>query len=99
MKKGSSKTNLYLRRTLSKTTEDKFQRSIAQQLDNQNNENIFHNRNTSATAKKRTLERDHIKYSNARTDTNSDIQSSQTKTKIQIKNTALPKTIRKQNLN
>lgn len=99
MKKGSSKTNLYLRRTLSKTTQDKFQRSIAQQLDNQNNENIFHNRNTSATAKNRTLERDHIKYSNARTDTNSDIQSSQTKTKIQIKNTALPKTIRKQNLN
>ena len=63
VKKGSSKTNLYLRRTLSKTsTQDKTQRSIVQQLDIQNNENTFHNRNTLTTAKETTSERDDIKY-------------------------------------
>ena len=63
MKKGNSKTNLYLRRTLSKTsTQDKTQRSIGQQLDIQNNEKTFHNRNTLTTAKETTSERDDIKY-------------------------------------
>ena len=63
MEKGSSKTNLYLRRTLSKTsTQDKTQRSIVQQLDIQNNENTFHNRNTLTTAKETTSEKDDIKY-------------------------------------
>ena len=63
MKKGNSKTNLYLRRTLSKTsTQDKTQTSIVQQLDVQNNENTFHNRNTLTTAKETTSERDYIKY-------------------------------------
>ena len=47
VKKGNSKTNLHLRRTLSKTsTQGKTQRPIVQQLDIQNNENILHNRNT-----------------------------------------------------
>ena len=63
VKKSNSKTNLYLRRTLSKTsTQDKTQRSIVQQLDIQNNENTFHNRNTLKTAKETTSERDDIKY-------------------------------------
>ena len=63
VKKGNSKTNLYLRRILSKTnTEDKTHRSIVQQLDIQNNENTFHNRNTLTTAKETTSERDDIKY-------------------------------------
>ena len=63
MKKGNSKTSLYLRRTFSKTsTQDKTQRSIVQQLDIQNNENTFHNRNTLTTAKEATSERDDIKY-------------------------------------
>ena len=63
MKRSNSKTNLYLRRTLSKTsTQDKTQRSIVQQLDIQNNENTFHNRNTLTTAKETTSERDDIKY-------------------------------------
>ena len=61
VKKGNSKANLYLRRTLSKTsTQDKTQRSILQQLDIQNNENTFHNRNTLTTAKETTSERDDI---------------------------------------
>ena len=63
MKKGNSKTNLYLRRTLSKTsTQVETQRSIVQQLDIQNNENTFHKRNTLTTAKETTPERDDIKY-------------------------------------
>ena len=59
MKKGNSKTNLYLRKT---NTQDKTQRSIVQQLDIQNNENTFHNKNTLTTAKEATSERDDIKY-------------------------------------
>ena len=63
LKKGNSKTNLCLTRTLSKTsTQDKTQRSIVQQLDIKNNKNTFHNRNTLTTAKETTLERDDIKY-------------------------------------
>ena len=51
------------RRALSETnTQDKTQRSIVQQLDIQNNENTFHNRNTLTTAKETTSERDDIKY-------------------------------------
>ena len=79
VRKGNSKTNLYLRRTLSKTsTQDKTQRSIVQQLDIQNNENTFHNRNTLTTAKETTLEGDDQR--NGRTDKNSDIGRNQTKT-------------------
>ena len=63
VKKGNSKTNLYLIRTLSKTgTQDKTQISIAQQLDIQNDKNTFHNRNTLTTAKETTSEKDDIKY-------------------------------------
>ena len=63
VKKGNSKTNLYLRRTLSETsTQGKTQRSIIQQLAIQNNENIFHKRNTLTTAKETTSERDDVKY-------------------------------------
>ena len=63
MKKGISKTNLYVRRTLSRaSTQDKTQRSIVQQLDIQNNENTFHSRNTLTIAKETTAERDDIKY-------------------------------------
>ena len=63
VKKSNSKTNLSLRRTLSKTsTQDKTQRSIVQQLDIQNNEKTFRNRNTLTTAKETTSERDDIKY-------------------------------------
>ena len=63
MKKGNSKSNLYLKRALSKTsTQDKAQRSILQQLDIQINQNTFHNRNTLASAKEITSERDDIKY-------------------------------------
>ena len=58
VKKGNSKTNLYLRRTLSKTSiQDKTQRSIVQQLDIQNNKNTFHSRTTLATAKETTSAR------------------------------------------
>ena len=61
--KSNSKTNLFLRRTLSKTsTQDKTQRSIVQQLDIQNNKNTFHNRNILTTAKETTSKRDDIKY-------------------------------------
>ena len=63
VKKGNSKTNLYLRRAWSKTSiQDKSQKSIVQQLYIQNNENIFHNRHTLKTAKETTLERDDTKY-------------------------------------
>ena len=62
VKKSNSKTNLYLRKTLSKTsTQDKTQRSIVQQLDIQNNKNTFHSRNTLTTAKETTSKRDDIK--------------------------------------
>ena len=48
---------------MSKTsTQGKTQRSIVQQLDIQNNENTFHNRNTLTTATETTSERDDIKY-------------------------------------
>ena len=61
--KSNSKTNLFHRRTLSKTsTQDKTQRSIVQQLDIQNNKNTFHNRNILTTAKETTSKRDDIKY-------------------------------------
>ena len=79
-KKATVKTNLYLRRVLSKTSnQDKAQRSIVQQLDIWNNENTFYNRNilTTANIRKRW---DEIQR-NARADINSDIGGNKTKTK------------------
>lgn len=63
--KGNSKTNLQirrsnsnLRRALSKTNvQDKSQRSLVQQLNTQNNENIFYNRNTLTATKDATSEK------------------------------------------
>ena len=98
VKKSNSKTNLSLRRTLSKTsTQDKTQRSIVQQLDIQNNEKTFRNRNTLTTAKETTSERDDIKYKEMQEQIKI-LTSEVTKLKhrIRIKNNkTLPKTIRK----
>lgn len=62
LKKGNSKTNIYLRRALNKTSiQDITQKSIRQQLDIQNNKNNNRNNRNTLTAKE-TSERDDIKY-------------------------------------